>query len=140
MRFIELKNDDPLIALAIEDELKNSKFEYISSSINRTYLLFDDTENKIVGGINYSVSLDSSDILFIYINKEYRLKGYSKELLLKSLNELKKDNIKEVFLEVKRANIIAYNLYKKCNFIEIGERKNYYSDGSDAILMKKVLG
>ena len=40
-----------------------------------------------------------------------------------------------VFLEVKRSNLIAIKLYIDLKFIKISERKNYYHDGEDAILM-----
>ena len=44
-----------------------------------------------------------------------------------------------VFLEVKRTNFPAVNLYLSFGFQEINIRKDYYSDGEDAIeMVKKV--
>jgi len=40
----------------------------------------------------------------------------------------------KMWLEVHPQNISARNLYRKLGFVEKGERSNYYSDGSAAIL------
>jgi len=42
-----------------------------------------------------------------------------------------------VFLEVKRTNLPAINLYHKFGFEEIDIRKMYYSDGQDAVIMSR---
>lgn len=44
---------------------------------------------------------------------------------------------KDFFLEVKENNIPAQNLYLATGFTILEKRKNYYPDGSTAILMKK---
>lgn len=46
---------------------------------------------------------------------------------------------KKIFLEVRKSNIIAIGLYKKFGFVKISERKKYYTDGEDAIVMLKYL-
>jgi len=54
-------------------------------------------------------------------------------LLNNSLNYINKDDVvKSVFLEVRKSNLSAINLYKKENFVKIYERLKYYSDGEDA--------
>ena len=40
-----------------------------------------------------------------------------------------------VFLEVKHINFPAINLYLSVGFKNISSRTNYYSDGSDALIM-----
>ena len=40
-----------------------------------------------------------------------------------------------VFLEVKKGNFPAINLYSSFGFDKIGIRKKYYRDGSDAVVM-----
>ena len=54
-------------------------------------------------------------------------------------NELKKSGVKKIFLEVSTNNFPALNLYKNNGFVQISVRKNYYEDGSDAILMEKLI-
>ena len=50
----------------------------------------------------------------------------------------KKQNITKINLEVNSSNTIAINLYKKFNFIQVGNRKNYYQNG-DGLLFTKEL-
>jgi ribosomal-protein-alanine N-acetyltransferase len=46
----------------------------------------------------------------------------------------------EAFLEVKASNKGAQRLYAKLGFEEVGRRRRYYSDGSDAVLMRRQAG
>ena len=48
-------------------------------------------------------------------------------------------NIKKIFLEVSHTNIKADNFYRRFNFLTVGIRRNYYKDGSDALLKEKKL-
>ena len=41
------------------------------------------------------------------------------------------------YLEVRRSNLIAKNLYNKFGFKQIYIRKSYYNDGEDAVVMTK---
>ena len=42
-------------------------------------------------------------------------------------------------LEVSESNIIAEKFYYRFNFFTVGIRKNYYKDGSNAVLKEKKL-
>ena len=45
-----------------------------------------------------------------------------------------------MFLEVRKSNAGAQNLYKTFGFYEVGKRKNYYLEPvEDAVVMKVVL-
>ena len=57
------------------------------------------------------------------------------------LNKIINKYLKEadVFLEVKRTNFPAINLYLSFGFEEINIRKKYYSDGEDALEMVKKM-
>ena len=48
-------------------------------------------------------------------------------------------NLKKLLLEVSRSNIIAERFYSRFDFFTVGIRKNYYKDGSDAVLKEKKL-
>lgn len=45
-----------------------------------------------------------------------------------------------VLLEVKALNMKAIQLYMKYGFVEVGLRRKYYDDGSDALLMARQPG
>ena len=50
----------------------------------------------------------------------------------------KKLKISKINLEVSSSNTVAINLYKKFDFIQVGNRKNYYQNG-DGLLFTKEL-
>ena len=41
-----------------------------------------------------------------------------------------------ITLDVTKTNIPAVKLYQKLGFIKVGQRKDYYGSGQDAILMR----
>ena len=64
------------------------------------------------------------------------MKGMSYLNFSEKLIEItKENNIKELTLEVNQNNISAIELYTKYNFKKIGERKNYYGENNNAIIM-----
>ena len=138
MDIILLKERKELISSAIEKELNYSKYEYISSNNNLNYVFILD--NEIIGEVDYSYPLDTVDLLYIYIDSNKRGNGYGKNLLNATIEKLKELNVKEIVLEVRKDNIVAFNLYKQVGFNEIGIRKNYYGGITDAILMKLIIG
>ena len=68
------------------------------------------------------------------MDKAFQTRGFGKLFLVKFLQNIPPNS--SVFLEVKRSNLIAISLYTDLKFIKISERKNYYDDGEDAILMQ----
>ena len=55
------------------------------------------------------------------------------------INKSKKLNINKLFLEVSHTNSTAEKFYSRFDFSTVGRRKNYYKDGSDALLKEKKL-
>ncbi len=96
-------------------------------------------DGKTVGLITYSVSFDTADIEGVTVVGSERKKGYGKLLMAFALAQLKNKNVTDVFLEVRRSNLPAIALYSACGFNKISERKKYYSDGEDAVVMKKEI-
>ena len=48
-------------------------------------------------------------------------------------------NINKLFLEVSQKNLSAEKFYESFDFSTVGIRRNYYKDGSDALLKEKKL-
>ena len=68
--------------------------------------------------------------------------GIGRELTTQGIKELVKSGARKMFLEVRRSNLKALNLYESFGFREIGTRKNYYQGSSlneDAVVMALVL-
>ena len=91
----------------------------------------------IVGYIDFMHTFDSATINRIAVRKEYRKKGIGKQLLSKCIEEIRSGEEKADFLtlEVRTNNEEAISFYKNNEFEEINIKKNYYSDGQDALYM-----
>ena len=48
-------------------------------------------------------------------------------------------NINKLLLEVSQCNLVAEKFYSGFDFSTVGIRRNYYKDGSDAVLKEKNL-
>ena len=48
-------------------------------------------------------------------------------------------NLKKLLLEVSQSNASAERFYSRFDFSTVGIRRNYYQDGSDAVLKEKKL-
>lgn len=90
---------------------------------------------QIVAYIMIRLSENEAQVLNIAVDLEYQHKGYGDRLLKYTLDEL--GNETDVFLEVRESNLPAIKLYSDNDFEEIGIREQYYSDGEDAIVMKR---
>ncbi len=96
--------------------------------------------SKLVIGICVlHVVLDEAQINFFAINQKYRKKGFGSHFMSYLIKECEKLNIKKLYLEVSQNNISAKKFYSRFDFSTVGIRKNYYKDGSDALLKEKKL-
>lgn len=80
--------------------------------------------------------LDTAEIITIGVHPYARGAGIAIAMLGIMENEVKKNGVNKILLDVSANNTAAINLYKKCGFTQNGRRPKYY-DGVDAILMKK---
>ena len=96
------------------------------------------SENDIIGYYIALFVLDECELLNVTVKQELQKKGYGAQILQDLFSECRKENIVNIFLEVRKSNSSAIRLYEKNGFSEIGVRNNYYQnkDGKeDAILM-----
>ena len=93
----------------------------------------------VIGICVFHVVLDEAQINFFVVNQKYREKGYGSYLMSYLIKECEKLNINRIFLEVSNTNITAEKFYSSFDFFTVGIRRNYYKDGSDALLKEKNL-
>jgi ribosomal-protein-alanine N-acetyltransferase len=113
---------------------------FMSEFTNRlaTYLVLR-LKRKVIGYIGYWYLFEEAHITTFAIHPDYRRQGLGKQLLKHALNLILNQGCHEVFLEVRISNFPAQNLYHSLGFTAVGIRKKYYSDGEDAIIMKKIM-
>ena len=95
--------------------------------------------NLLIGICVFHVILDEAQINYFVVNKKFREKGFGSFLMRYLIKRCKEQNINKLFLEVSHSNYEAERFYNRFNFSTVGIRKNYYKDGSDALLKEKKL-
>ena len=96
-------------------------------------------ENLLIGICVFQVILDEAQINYFVINQRYRKKGFGSYLMSYLIRQCEKLSVNKLFLEVSMNNVIADKFYSSFNFFTVGIRRNYYKDGSDALLKEKKL-
>ena len=95
--------------------------------------------NFVIGICVFQVVLDEAEINFFAVNVKYRKKGYGTYLMNYLIKQCKELNINKLILEVSQNNITAVKFYSRFDFCTVGIRRNYYKDGSNALLKEKNL-
>ena len=108
-----LKKENSLFLVAVEDE-------------------------KVIGYVGMEVIVDEGYIFNVAVSADYRRRGVGYALVRELVTYSMKNSLCFITLEVRESNSAAISLYSKFGFIKAGERKNYYSDPTEAaVLMTK---
>ncbi len=79
---------------------------------------------------------EDAEIANIAVDRPYRGRGLAKGLLQAMHEKAKILGATRVLLEVRKSNAPAIALYESFGYQPYGERKGYYEDGEDALLME----
>ena len=110
--------------------------EFNKKDIKVFGLLF---ENLVIGICVLHVVLDEAQINYFVVNQKFRERGFGTYLMTYLVKYCEKLNINKLQLEVSKTNTIAEKFYSRFNFLTVGIRRNYYRDGTDALLKEKKL-
>ena len=116
---------------------KNQWFNELKKENIKVFGLF--RSNLVIAICVSQLVLDEAQINYFVVNKKFRKRGFGSSLMRYLIRSCEKQNIKKLVLEVSNKNVIAEKFYDKFNFFTVGKRKNYYRDGSDALLKEKKL-
>lgn len=134
------ENKDVFDILSLDDENFSNNFDekFYLEYIKNQRVVVAENENIIVGYVLFNQILDEAEIYKIVVSKNFRKKQIAFKIMEFLLDELKKNDVKKIFLEVRKSNIPAISLYKKCGFINIREIIDYYTNPKeDGIMMLK---
>ena len=95
--------------------------------------------NLVIGICVFQVVLDEAQIYYFVINQNYRNRGFGSILMSYLIKSCEKQNLNKLLLEVSHKNIAAEKFYNHFGFSTVGIRRNYYQDGSNALLKEKKL-
>ena len=96
-------------------------------------------KNLVIGICVLQVVLDEAQINYFVVKKKFRKKGFGSYLMSYVIKNCEKLNYKKLLLEVSQSNVTAERFYSRFDFSTVGIRKNYYKDGSHALLKEKKL-
>ena len=96
-------------------------------------------KNLVIGICVFQVVLDEAQINYFVVKKKFRKKGFGSYLMNNLIKKCEKLNLKKLLLEVSQSNVTAERFYSRFDFSTVGIRKNYYKDGSHALLKEKKL-
>jgi ribosomal-protein-alanine N-acetyltransferase len=82
---------------------------------------------------------DEAEILTIAVAPEARRRGAARALLRAAIAAAAARGAMTLFLEVSAANAVARALYESEGFAQVGKRRGYYEDGTDALVLAKKL-
>lgn len=137
------KNEDIFNILSLDKENFSNNFEeeFYLEYIKNQRVIVAEKEKNVIGYILFNQILDEAEIYKIVVLKEFRKKQIAFKIFEFLLSELKKNNVKRIFLEVRKSNIPAINLYKKCGFINIREIGDYYNNPKEngIMMLKEVV-
>lgn len=98
-----------------------------------------DIDNKVKGYIGVWIDGEASQIINFYVDDEYQNQGFGSMMLEFVIELCKMSKLNALSLEVRESNEKAIKLYEKYGFVFSHKRKNYYSNGEDALLLIKNL-
>ena len=96
-------------------------------------------KNLVIGICVFQIVLDEAQINYFVVNQQFREKGFGSYFMSYLIKKFKKLNLKKLLLEVSQSNVTAERFYSRFDFSTVGIRKNYYKDGSHALLKEKKL-
>lgn len=108
--------------------------DLLESSISRTFVLRTHS-GKPVGYAAYYFIIDEAHISTIAVQPALQGKKLGERLLCAMLASALASDGQLATLEVRASNLVAQNLYRKYQFVVVGERRRYYPNGEDALLM-----
>ena len=94
------------------------------------------SDGEVAGYCGLYVAADEGEITNVAVKGVYRRQGIASCLIEEVLRRAWASGITQIFLEVRRSNLPAQNLYQKHGFRPQGIRKNFYRcPAEDAVVM-----
>lgn len=93
--------------------------------------------DEVLGYASYRRAADEAELLRVAVAPGARSQGVGRRLVEAGLEALSRLGVARCYLEVRPGNLPARALYRRLGFQEIGLRRAYYPDGSDALVLAR---
>ncbi len=87
----------------------------------------------------FQILAEECEVITMAVVPDAQGQGSGAQLLEEMLGVCRESGVKKVFLEVSEVNKKARCLYEKFAFAEYNQRKAYYADGQNALLLQLQL-
>ena len=117
----------------------NEWYKIYISSFDYSIYIFEDEENNFVAMTSYEILRDIAKVN-IYLNKDFRNKGYSQEILFESINKFLSNNknIKYLQAYILEENIASKKIFENLGFI-YDDKKEICNDRLEYLIFIKQL-
>ncbi len=106
----------------------------------RDYVVAVDEGDQILGYAGLDHAGESGDVMTIAVARAAQGRGLGHHLLSELVRRAEVSGIRSLLLEVRADNAAARKLYERNGFEEISVRRRYYRDGTDALVMRRLIG
>lgn len=135
------KNEDITELLRISEENFSEPFTEANfkSTFNNSSecLLVAEKEGRVFGYCDFTLAGPEGELIQIAVSSLERGLGTGRKLFSEMVKILKENGVLNLFLEVRKSNVPAGNLYKSFGMIPVGERPGFYKDPKeDAIIYR----
>jgi [ribosomal protein S18]-alanine N-acetyltransferase len=96
-------------------------------------------DGEVIGYAGLSVMPPDADVQTIAVRPDRQGRGIAARLLTAQIDEAARAGATHLLLEVRADNVAARSLYERFGFVRISERRRYYADGTDAVIMRLAL-
>jgi [ribosomal protein S18]-alanine N-acetyltransferase len=124
---------DPWQRSLYERELKSNRFSHYHVIVP---LPEDNSQPAVLGYGGYWLMGTEAHIVTLAVHPDWRGKSLGKWLMLTLVDEAREQGAESVTLEVRPSNEAALSLYRGLGFVSVGQRKRYYPNGEDALLLE----
>lgn len=101
------------------------------------WVLTDDETDSIVSGyIVFTLLETHAHLINLGVGLQFRGMGYGRLLVRRAIDWAMQEGGARFFLEVRKSNAAAVQLYQSLNFTVVRVMRGFYSDGEDAYSME----
>ena len=100
--------------------------------------LVAEEDGELAGYVGSQSVMGEADMMNLAVAPDFRRQGIAERLVLELIENLRKQNVSCITLEVRQSNFAAIGLYEKLGFNQVGCRPNYYSNPKEpALILRK---
>ena len=141
---LTIQNSEPYFDLHKKGQFSPWSRRIFEDCLIKPYFAFSlDQDSDPLGYYIGMTVLDEVTLMDIVVSNAHQGNGLGKSLLRHFMDQCNRNNIQQVWLEVRESNAAAIKLYDTAGFILVEQRVNYYPSAKgkeDAFIMCCYLG